>query len=88
MLLHFNSTNLTLFAQKTGHALYRKELYWFPDNAPLHKRHAELLKKSGEPEGALKTYVKALQYDPKNAIALAGKAELEQSTLQTRKEKS
>lgn len=67
--------------------IYLKGLYLFPDNAPLHTRHAELLRKSGQPEGALKAYAKALQYDPKNATALAGKAELEQSALQTRKEK-
>jgi tetratricopeptide (TPR) repeat protein len=55
--------------------IYRRGLYLFPDNAQLHTRHAEVLRKSGQPERALKAYVKALQYDPKNTIALAGSSD-------------
>jgi tetratricopeptide (TPR) repeat protein len=57
--------------------IYRKGLLQFSDSAALHANYADLLKKTGQPDSALKEFAKALELDPKNAIALAGKAELE-----------
>jgi tetratricopeptide (TPR) repeat protein len=57
-------------------------LLLFPDNAPLHASYADLLSKTSQPESALKEFAKALEFDPKNSLALAGQAELQKSPTQ------
>jgi tetratricopeptide (TPR) repeat protein len=54
----------------------RRGLASFPDSAPLHAGYGELLRKQSEPERAGKEYGKALELDPKNAVALNGMAAL------------
>jgi tetratricopeptide (TPR) repeat protein len=65
----------------------RKGLLHFPENTVLHVNYADILKRTGQPEHALKEFLMALELDPNNQVALAGKAELDSSSPKARKDK-
>ena len=59
--------------------IYRKGLFAYANHAGLHANYGEWSRKQGRTEVALIEFSRALELDPKHALALAGKAEIEKS---------
>jgi import receptor subunit TOM70 len=79
---YFQAGQFMVGRNKLGEAdsIYRKGLSNFSDSPALHAGYGGVLRKLGQPDEAQRAFGKALELDPKNQLALTGKAELEKSS--------
>jgi tetratricopeptide (TPR) repeat protein len=79
---YFQAGQFMAGRNKLGEAdsIYRKGLFNFSDSPALHAGYGGVLRKLGQPDEAQRAFGKALELDPKNQLALNGKAELEKSS--------
>lgn len=63
--------------------IFRKGLYVFPDHAGLHANYGAWLRKQGRNDLAALEFKTALQFDPKQAVAFAGKAAINKESQPT-----